>query len=142
MNSMKKSSETRGMLGEWAAHAALSRLSAARRQVQWPRSARSAEVRLPPLPTHVHSEHDLSLLLAAEVRRRRRVGRRWFVDEVFLCRKSEKRYLYRVIDEDGQGVDVLLRDHRDTASAKAFFRQAIERTQVIPEQVITDYHQP
>src|SRR5213592_3694269 len=36
--------------------------------------------------------------LAAEVRRqRRRVGRRWFVDEVFLFRKSEKRYLYRAI---------------------------------------------
>ena len=81
-------------------------------------------------------------LLASEVRRRRRVGRRWFVDEVFLFRKSEKRYLYRAIDEDGQVVDVLLRDHRDTASAKAFFRQAIERAQVIPEQVITDYHQP
>ena len=32
-------------------------------------------------------------LLAAEVRRRRRVGKRWFVDEVFLFRKTEKRYL-------------------------------------------------
>jgi len=81
-------------------------------------------------------------LLAAAVRRRRRVGRRWFVDEVFLFRRSEKRYLYRAIDEDGVVVDVLLREHRDTASAEAFFQQAIERTQVIPEQVITDYHQP
>ncbi len=81
-------------------------------------------------------------LLAAEVRRHRRVGRRWFVDEVFLFRKGEKRYLYRAIDEDGVVVDVLLRDHRDTASAEAFFRQAIARTQVIPDEVITDYHQP
>jgi putative transposase len=81
-------------------------------------------------------------LLAAEVRRHRRVSGRWFVDEVFLFRKSEKRYLYRAIDEDGVVVDVLLRDHRDTASAEAFFRQAIERTQVIPNEVITDYHQP
>jgi len=81
-------------------------------------------------------------LLAAAVRRRRRVGSRWFVDEVFLFRRSEKRYLYRAIDEDGVVVDVLLRDHRDTASAQAFFRQAIERAQVIPEEVITDYHQP
>lgn len=40
--------------------------------------------------------------LAAEVgRHRRRVGRCWFVDEVFLFRGSEKRYLYRAIDEDG-----------------------------------------
>jgi transposase-like protein len=39
-------------------------------------------------------------------------------------------------------VDVLLREHRDTASARAFFRQAIERTGVIPHEVITDRHQP
>ena len=66
--------------------------------------------------------------LAAEVRcRRRPVGRCWFVDEVFLFRKGQKRYLYRAIDEDGAVVDILLREHRDTASAQAFFRQAIER---------------
>src|SRR6476619_1044327 len=47
--------------------------------------------------------------LAAEVRhRRRQVGRRWFVDEVFLFRKNHKQYLYRAIDENGAVVDVLL----------------------------------
>jgi putative transposase len=81
--------------------------------------------------------------LAAEVRRRRRpVGRCWIVDEVFLFRKGRKRYLYRAIDEDGVVVDVLLREHRDTASAKAFFRQAIQRTGVMPTVVVTDHHQP
>src|ERR671924_659168 len=80
--------------------------------------------------------------LAAEVRRRRRrVGTRWFVDEVFLFRTGQKRYLYRAIDENGVVVDVLLREHRDTASAEAFFRQAIERTGVIPHEVVTDRHQ-
>jgi putative transposase len=80
---------------------------------------------------------------AAEVRRRRPpVGKRWFVDEVFLFRKGHKRYLYRAVDEDGLVVDVLLREHRDTASAEAFFRQAIERTGVMPNQVVTDHHQP
>src|SRR5438128_7305722 len=82
-------------------------------------------------------------LLAAEVRRhRRRVGRRWFVDEVFLFRKNHKRDLYGAIDEDGVVVDILLREHRDTASAETFFRQAIERTGVIPIEVVTDHHQP
>jgi transposase-like protein len=80
--------------------------------------------------------------LAAEVRRQRRpVGKRWFVDEVFLFRKGHKLYLYRAIDEDGV-VDIVLREHRDTKSAAAFFRQAIERTGVIPHEVITDRHQP
>src|SRR5712692_5398189 len=46
--------------------------------------------------------------LAAGVRRqRRRVGRCWFVDEVFLFRKNHKQYLYRAIDEDSVVVDVL-----------------------------------
>ena len=81
--------------------------------------------------------------LADEVRRRRRpVGKHWFVDEVFLFRKGQKRYLYRAIDEDGVVVDVLLREHRDTASAEAFFGQAIERTGVIPDEVVTDHHHP
>ena len=70
-----------------------------------------------------------STTLAAEVRRHRRpVGRRWTLDEMFLFRKGHTRYLYRAIDEDGVVVDVLLREHRETASAEAFFRQAIERT--------------
>jgi transposase-like protein len=39
--------------------------------------------------------------------------------------------LYRAIDEDGQVGDVLLREHRDLASARACFA----------EEVITDGHQ-
>jgi transposase-like protein len=57
--------------------------------------------------------------LAAEVRRhRRRVGRCWFVDEVFLFRKSEKRYLYRAIDENGVVVERHLSGWRRLATAR------------------------
>ena len=42
-------------------------------------------------------------------------------------------YLYRAVDEYGQVVDVLLREHRDLASARAFFDQAIARRGVRPE---------
>jgi putative transposase len=61
---------------------------------------------------------------------------------VFLCRRSEQRYLYRAVDEHGQVVDVLLRTHRDTASAKAFFGRALQRARTTPTHVITDRHQP
>jgi transposase-like protein len=37
---------------------------------------------------------------------------------------------------------VLLRDKRDRASAEAFSRQALPRTEVKPKAVITDHHQP
>jgi transposase-like protein len=37
---------------------------------------------------------------------------------------------------------VRLRDKRNRASAEAFFRQALTRTDVSPEAIITDHHQP
>jgi len=83
--------------------------------------------------------------LAAEVRKhRRRPGRTWYVDEVFFFRDggTEKRYLYRAIDEHGQVLDVLFRDHRDTEAAKAFFRRALTTSGVAPNTVVSDHHQP
>ncbi len=82
-------------------------------------------------------------LLAAEVRRHRRpLGTKCYVDEVFFFRGKVKRYLYRAVDETGQVVDVLFREHRDTESAVTFFRQALARTGWRPTQVISDHHQP
>ncbi|MDQ3703350.1 MAG: IS6 family transposase [Chloroflexota bacterium] len=83
--------------------------------------------------------------LAAEVRKhRRRPGRTWYVDEVFFFRDGgkEKRYLYRAIDDQGQVLDVLFRDHRDTASAEAFFRRALTTSGVTPTTVVSDHYQP
>ena len=81
--------------------------------------------------------------LAAALRRhRRRVVRTWTADKVFCFRGQRKLYLYRALDEHGQVIDVLLRDKRDRTSAEAFFRQALARTEVTPNVVITDCHQP
>ena len=81
--------------------------------------------------------------LAAALRRyRRRVGQRWTVDEVFCFRGKQKLYLYRAVDERGQVIDVLLRDKRDRTRAETFFRYALARTEVTPQTIITDHHQP
>ena len=81
--------------------------------------------------------------LAAESRKHRRpLGRNWYTDEMFVFRGKDKWYLYRAIDEHGQVVDVLLREHRDTASAEAFFEQALGRSGQAPSAIITDHHQP
>jgi transposase-like protein len=81
------------------------------------------------------------LLGEAARRRARPVGRRWWVDETYVCVKGRWAYLYRAIDEDGQVIDVLLREHWDLDSAKAFLAQAIERRGVTPTEVITDGYQ-
>jgi putative transposase len=82
--------------------------------------------------------------LAAEARKfRRPLGGCWYVDEMFFFRGTDKWYLYRAVDEHGQVVDVLLRDHRDTASAEAFFEQALGRSgHHVPSAIVTDHHQP
>jgi transposase-like protein len=81
--------------------------------------------------------------LAAEARKHRRpLGRSWYTDEMFFFRGKDKWYLYRAVDEHGQVVDVLLREHRDTASAEAFFEQALGRSGQVPSAIITDHHQP
>src|SRR5437667_8149186 len=81
--------------------------------------------------------------LAAEARKHRRpLGRSWYTDEMFFFRGQDKWYLYRAVDEYGQVVDVLLLEHRDTASAEAFFAQALGRSGQTPSAIITDHHQP
>jgi transposase-like protein len=53
-----------------------------------------------------------------------------------------KWYLYRAVDEHAQVVDVLLREHRDIASAEAFFAQALGSSGTVRSAIITDHHQP
>ncbi|MGH2350368.1 MAG: IS6 family transposase [Chloroflexota bacterium] len=85
--------------------------------------------------------HRFGPLRAAKVRRRARpLGGRWYVDETYVRVAGRWTYLYRAVDETGQVVDVLLREHRDLDSARAFFAQAIARRGVRPQEVITDHH--
>jgi transposase, IS6 family len=81
-------------------------------------------------------------LATAAQRHRRRLGRRWYVDEVFLFHGAAKRYLYRAVDEHGQVIDVLLRERRNLASAQAFFRRARASAETDPAAIVTDHHQP
>jgi transposase-like protein len=77
-------------------------------------------------------------VLEKEFRRsKREVGRSWHMDETYIKVKGEWKYLYRAVDKAGTTVDFLLRAHRDTAAARRFFEQAIERNGA-PETVTID----
>jgi transposase-like protein len=67
----------------------------------------------------------------------RPVGISWRIDETYIKVKGRWVYLYRAVDKAGQTVDFLLSEHRDTAAAKRFFEQAIERRGV-PEKITLD----
>jgi transposase-like protein len=85
--------------------------------------------------------HTFGPLLAAELRRTARpLGGRWWVDETYVRVGGAWAYLYRAVDETGQVVDILLREHRDLDSARAFFQRAKQRRLAQPDTVVTDKH--
>ena len=45
--------------------------------------------------------------------------------------------MYRAIDRNGNLVDVLFSEHRDMATAQAFFRSAKALTSITPDRVTT-----
>jgi transposase-like protein len=77
-------------------------------------------------------------LIDVEVRKNKRlVNGNWKVDETYIKVKGEWVYLYRAVDSTGNTIDFLLRKHRDTAAAMAFFRKAIANHS-IPAKVTID----
>jgi len=85
-------------------------------------------------------EERFTPLVAEQLRTKRMgtMGRNWQVDETYIRLKGRWCYLYRAMDEDGNLVDSLLREHRDMESAQAFFEQALGVTQAPPNRVVTD----
>lgn len=50
--------------------------------------------------------------------------------------------MYRAIEERGQVLHFLFREHRDTEPAEAFFRRTLEAVGTTPTILISDQHQP
>jgi transposase, IS6 family len=65
--------------------------------------------------------------LLAEAARscRHAVGDRWQVNETYVKVAGRWRYVYRVIDQFGQVIDVLVSARRDTNAAHRFFERTI-----------------
>ncbi|MGY3061652.1 transposase-like protein [Streptomyces sp. TE3672] len=55
-------------------------------------------------------------------------GDKWHLDEVFLRINGELKYLWRAVDADGNVLDILVQDRRDTAAARRFFRKLLKKT--------------
>ena len=66
------------------------------------------------------------------------MGKVWHIDETWIRVKGQGCYLYRGMGEEGNRVDVRLSATRDMAGTQAFFAQASERHETVPERVATD----
>ncbi|MCX4733938.1 IS6 family transposase [Streptomyces sp. NBC_01363] len=71
-------------------------------------------------------------------RRRPRPGDKWHLDEAFIKVNGELKYLWRAIDQNGNVLDILVRNRRDKAAARRFFRRLIKKTRTVPRVVVTD----
>jgi putative transposase len=76
---------------------------------------------------------------AKELRRRRpRCGDKWHLDEMVLTIRSQKQYLWRAVDQDGNVLDIWVQSRRNKKAAKRFFRKLLKGLQYVPRVIITD----
>jgi len=80
----------------------------------------------------------LSLLITANAQARKKpTARFWRMDETYIRVRGKWTYLYRAVDRDGQTLDFMLSENRDTAAARRFFKRAVG-TNGIPERIVID----
>ncbi len=64
---------------------------------------------------------------ANELRRRRPCcGDKWHLDEMVLTIRSQRHYLWRAVDQDGNVLDILVQSRRNKKAAKRFFRKLLK----------------
>ena len=59
------------------------------------------------------------------------------MDETYIRVRGKWTYLYRAVDRDGQTLDFMLSERRDTAAARRFFKQAVG-TNGVPDRIAID----
>ena len=69
-------------------------------------------------------------------RKRPYIADKWHLDEVVVAIKGQQYYLWRAVDSEGNVLDVLLQQHRDTKAAKRFFRKVLNAVHTQEPRVI------
>src|SRR5690349_3730248 len=76
---------------------------------------------------------------ARKLRRRRpKPGDTWHMDEVFLRINGELHHLWRVVDQHGVVLDILVQDRRNGTAAKRFFKRLPAGLKHKPKRIVTD----
>ena len=70
--------------------------------------------------------------------RRPRPGDKWHLDEVFLTIHGQRHSLWRAVDQDDHGLDILVQSRRNKQAAKKLFRKVLKGLPYVPRVVITD----
>ncbi len=71
-------------------------------------------------------------------RRRPQPGDKWSLAEVFLPSNGKRHYLWRAVEQDDNGLDILVQSRRNKQAAKKFFRQWLQGLSSVPRGMIPD----
>lgn len=78
-------------------------------------------------------------LIAVNLRRRRGPPTgRWHLDEVVVKIGGRRMYPWRVVDDEGEVLDVLLQKRRNQHAALKLLRRLLRNTAVHPDAIVTD----
>ena len=75
---------------------------------------------------------------ARRLKKTGRLGDFWYLDEVFVKIRGQQQYLWRVVDQDGDVIDILVQSRRDSCAAKRFFRKLLKKQGQEPNRLVTD----
>ena len=67
-----------------------------------------------------------------------RLGDDWFVDDVFISISGQQFYLWRAVDQDGDGLDILVQHRRSRVAGERFFRKVLAGQGAEPRRAVTD----
>jgi putative transposase len=78
-------------------------------------------------------------MIAADLRKRRqRPSTIWHLDEVYLKIAGRMVYLWRAVDSEGEGLDVLVQSKRSKHAALKLMRKLLKKYGFVPNRMITD----
>jgi putative transposase len=76
------------------------------------------------------------IALSAQVRKKP-TAISWRMDETYIKVRGKWTYLYRAVERDGQTLEFMLSERRDTAAARRFFKRAVG-TNGVPDRIAID----
>src|ERR1700722_2583085 len=78
-------------------------------------------------------------LFARELRRRRhRPTSRWHLDEMAVLIGGKQFWLWRAVDDEGEGLDLLVQRRRDKNAAVKLMRKLLKKLGFAPDVLVTD----
>src|SRR3954465_4149430 len=77
--------------------------------------------------------------IARKLRRcRPRPSARWHLDEMVVRIAGRRMYLWRAVDHEGEGLDILVQSRRDRRGALRLMRKLLRNQGVAPRLLVTD----